>query len=309
MPLLPDLTPYWKLIRPKNAGSVFLQSKQYPIRHEFSPEESSALRYFSGKFTPSQVRRACQKQLGDLPEDFIVNLVQKLTALRILAWEDAEDLPPPPNSTAAEQPDVRPQNRTAIRLKDCVQWIEHPEGYWILRNPEDIKFIQVQPQDKQIIDALQTHSAAEVAVNFGVPPNYIKNLLQKLTVTAMLEGTTPPKPPKRKFNPMQLLFFRIPLFNPDRWLSQHIDKLRWIWTKPVAFLLTLFLIGSAIIGYSQKAEILYTGQQLLTQAGGSLLLPFGLLTLSTGFSGRGGYSCAIDSSRDRIITLELVKPQ
>lgn len=263
--ILPDLTPYWKLTQTQTSHAILLKAKNHSISHQFTPEEGLALQYFTGKFTTLQVQKACQKKLNNFPKNLVFNLIQKLIELKVIAWDTVE-------------PDKN-QQQLFLKLKNCVHWIEHPEGYWILRNPEDLKFLQVGQQDKTIIDQLKYQPISVVATEFCVSQTHIKRLLQKLTVTAMLEGTTPPKPPKRKFNPMQLLFFRIPLFNPDSWLSKHINKLRWIWTKPVAFLLTIFLVTSAIIGYSQKNEILYTGQQLLTHAGGSLLLPFGLLAM------------------------------
>ncbi|WP_413167945.1 hypothetical protein ACL6C3_14670 [Capilliphycus salinus ALCB114379] len=41
----------------------------------------------------------------------------------------------------------------------------------------------------------------------------------------------------------------------------------------------MFLVISATVGYSQKDEILYMGLQLLNNAGGSVLVPFGLLAM------------------------------
>ncbi|MDY7015782.1 MAG: hypothetical protein SVX43_19740 [Cyanobacteriota bacterium] len=40
----------------------------------------------------------------------------------------------------------------------------------------------------------------------------------------MLPGTQPVKRKRGKFNPLQLLFFKLPLFNPDPWLNQHIHR-------------------------------------------------------------------------------------
>jgi putative peptide zinc metalloprotease protein len=272
--ILPDLTPYWKLTQTQTSNSIFLKAKNNSASYQFTPEEGLALSCFTGKFTILKVQKYCQKKLNYFPENLVFNLLQKLIELQIIAWETVEDHPPKPSLKKGEN-----EQKILLKLKNCVHWIEHPEGYWILRNPEDFIFMQVTQQDKAIIDQLQYQPVSVVSKEFSVSQTHIKLLLQKLTVTAMLEGTTPPKPPKRKFNPMQLLFFRIPLFNPDKWLSKHIDKLRWIWTKPVAFLLTIFLVTSAIIGYSQRDEILYTGIQLLTHAGSSLLLPFGILAM------------------------------
>jgi putative peptide zinc metalloprotease protein len=276
----PDLTPYWKLAKVKNFNQIVLKAKQGQTYHLFSSQESFALRYFTGQFTITKVQKVCQQEFGEtLAPDFVINLLQKLIELNVLALDEEEN---------GENPDLELLNtsfkkqyspKTYLKLKDCVQWIKHPDGYWILRNPEDVKFIQVTEQDKTIIDQLGRQPMAAVAAEFGISQNQIKYLLQMLTVTAMLEGTTPPQPPKRKFNPMQLLFFRIPLFNPDPWLSQHINGLRWIWTQPVALLLGVFLTVAALMGYSQHGELLQTGQQLLAHSPSSLLLPFGLLTM------------------------------
>ncbi|MGL6140776.1 MAG: hypothetical protein ACRC2M_26005, partial [Planktothrix sp.] len=55
---------------------------------------------------------------------------------------------------------------------------------------------------------------AAVAAEFGISQNQIKYLLQMLTVTAMLEGTTPPQPPKRKFNTCSCCFSVFPYSTP-----------------------------------------------------------------------------------------------
>lgn len=277
--ICPDLTAYWKLAKVKTCNQIVLKAKQGQTHHLFSFQEGFALRYFTGKFTFTKVQHICQQEFGEtLPADFVINLLQKLIELNILALDEEEDSENN-HSDLLKISFKQHSSKTFLKLKDCVQWIKHPEGYWILRNPEDVKFIQVSEQDKTIIDQLGHRPIAAVAAEFGISQNQIKYLLQLLTVTAMLEGTTPPQPPKRKFNPMQLLFFRIPLFNPDPWLSQHINNLRWIWTQPVALLLGLFLTVAALMGYSQQGELLQTGQQLLTHSGSSLLLPFGLLTM------------------------------
>lgn len=263
LPLLawicPDLTPYWKLAKSPTSDQIILKAKNGSVVHTFSGLEGFALRYFTGQFTVYKVQQFCQKEVENpLDPDFVIDLLQKLIDLNILSLENQQ---------------------IGIQLKSCVHWIEHPDGYWILRNPEDVKFIQVSQQDKTIIDQLEYNSPEIIATEFCISQSYIRQLLQLLTVTGMLEGTTPPPPPKRKFNPMQLLYFRIPLFNPDFWLTQKIDKIRWIWSQFFTIVLILFLTFSGIIGYSQKSEIILMGEQLINNAGGSLIIPLGLLTL------------------------------
>ncbi len=89
--ILPDLTPYWKLTQTKTSNSILLKAKNSSITHPLTPEEGFVLRYFTGKFTIPQVQKACQKQFNHLPEDFVLNLLQKLIELQILAWDNGEE--------------------------------------------------------------------------------------------------------------------------------------------------------------------------------------------------------------------------
>jgi putative peptide zinc metalloprotease protein len=165
-------------------------------------------------------------------------------------------------------------------LKNAVQWIEHPNGYWVLRNTQDLTYLQVSPRDRQVIEALRQHAPQEVIRAYDVAPKELQHLLRLLSLTGMLEGTSPPKPPKRKFTPLQLLYFRRKLINPDQWLSQHIDKLHWIWTRPVAIILGIFLAYTAVLVLHHRAAITYFGQQLIAAHGGNLFIPFILLSVA-----------------------------
>ncbi len=276
--ICPDITPYWKLSQLPDSDRIALKAIEGNLRVLFSAAEGCALRYFTGKFTVSQVQNLCQQQFGaDISPDFIAQLLQKLVELNILelpapAVGAVPPCPPPP-APALQNKGGSPN------LKSCVQWIEHPEGYWILRNPEDVTFLQVSDFDKAIVDELGSQNIGAIASQFSIPPDYIKQLLQMLTATAMLEGTTPPKPPKRKFTPMQLLSFRVRLFNPDPFLTRTIDNLRWIWTRPSALILLTFLAFSAAFGLNHRETILHAGQQLLVAYGGNLFIPFALLSV------------------------------
>lgn len=116
-----------------------------------------------------------------------------------------------------------------------------------------------------------------VIQQYNLNPASLHQLLRLLAATGMLSGRTPPKPPKRKFNPLHLLFFRIPLVNPDAWLTQHVDKLRWLWTRSFGLLLSGLLTVSVVVGWSERLAWMSTGQQLWHYHGASLLLPFILL--------------------------------
>ncbi|MDE5085295.1 MAG: hypothetical protein O4859_30480, partial [Trichodesmium sp. St18_bin1] len=105
-----------------------------------------------------------------------------------------------------------------MRLKSEVHWIQHIDGYWILRNPEYLTFLQVNNTDKNIICQLGKKPIPAIANRYDITIQEFQELLQKLAATGMLEGT---EPPPKKFSLAQILFFKIPLFNPDKWLTEN----------------------------------------------------------------------------------------
>lgn len=264
--ICPDLTADWKLGKLRNSDEFVLQSLEGTRRIRFSATEGYALQSFTGGFTVGQVQERCQQQLGDaISPNFVSQLLSKLVALEILTLSDTEDSPTPEASGPV--------------LKACVQWIKHPDGYWILRNREDVTFIQVDDPGKAVISELGQLQLGAIAQKYDISPQELRTLLQQLAATGMLVGTKPQKPPRGKFTPMQLLFFKLSLFNPDAWLSRHVDKLRWIWTRTFALLLCFFLGWSSAIAFSHSTDILLAGQQLMRTQGSSLMLPFGLLAM------------------------------
>ncbi|MFW5666933.1 MAG: efflux RND transporter periplasmic adaptor subunit [Coleofasciculus sp.] len=306
----PDISPYWQLSQQASSQQYTLRSRHDNRYFPLSPAEVYALSHFTGNFTVTQLQQQCQKKYGSaISPNFIWDLLQKLITIGILTSDESITPNPPvetdrrqkinhdreiPNLThsqppidnqivdtdsTAHQPNYHPPNSPKLKLKSCVQWIPHADGYWILRNPEDVTFLQVDSQSKAAIDQLGKHPPADIAKYNNLTLEQLRYLLQLLTATGMLEGTQPAKPPKRKFTPLQLLFFKVPLFNPDAWLTRHINKLHWIWTRSTCLILCFFLAFSLFIGLSQRPEILLTGQQLVANQGISLLLPFALLAM------------------------------
>ena len=146
-----------------------------------------------------------------------------------------------------------------MQLKSKVHWIQHPDGYWILRNPEYPTFIQVDNIDKNIICLLGKKPITAIANKYNLTLQDIQQLLQKLAATGMLEGTEPPPP---KFSFRQILFFKIPLFKPDQWLAKHIDKFRWIWTAGFGFFLCFFLSQTIFLWLAYATDIVSAHQQV-----------------------------------------------
>ena len=160
-----------------------------------------------------------------------------------------------------------------MQLKSAVQWIPHPDGYWILRNPEDITCLQVDNLDKQVILQLSKQPITNILAEYELDLEDVQNLLRDLAQAGMLEGT---KPPKSKFN---LLSFTIPLFNPDTFLTQHIDKMRWIWTWEFGFLLCAFIASSVAVWLGSSAEVATSHQQLWIAGQNETIFKFVLLTM------------------------------
>lgn len=253
--ICPDIRPYWQLAQVKQDSRVVLRCPQSGDRHLFSDVEGYALRYFTGKYSIQNIQQRCQAEFTLVDSQLVVQLIQKLLRKGILAFE----------ALPAEN---RPQ------LKSGVQWVKNADGYWILRNRGDRTYLQVAPKDQAAIVAYLNGEPTNVS------PAKLRQLLQLLSRTGMLEGTTPPKRPRGKFNPMQLLFFKVPLFNPDPWLNRHINGLRWIWTKGAAWFLMAVLVASLIVGISESANMAHWGMQLWSQQGGQLTLPFVLLIMA-----------------------------
>jgi hypothetical protein len=160
-----------------------------------------------------------------------------------------------------------------MQLKSTVQWIPHPDGYWILRNPEDITCLQVDNFDKQVILQLNQQPLTAILAAYDLDLEDVQNLLRDLAQTGMLEGT---KPPKSKFN---LLSFTIPLFNPDTFLTQHANKMRWIWTWEFGFFLCAFISSSAAVWFASSAEIATSHQQLWIAGQNATIFKLVLLTM------------------------------
>jgi putative peptide zinc metalloprotease protein len=76
-----------------------------------------------------------------------------------------------------------------------------------------------------------------------------------------------------------LLFFSVPLGNPDRWLGQHVHRLRWLWTPSFSLCLGLFLTLSLVYGIRHAQEFTATAINLWQRRDFWLMLAFGLMSL------------------------------
>jgi putative peptide zinc metalloprotease protein len=273
--ICPDLTAHWQLSRDRHSQAVLLQAKQHDRQFCFTALEGAALQQFTGHFTIAQIQTRLARQTAVSPT-FVQELLHLLLALDIVILEDDSVMLESSLEPRSPLDNDRPHPNQP-RLKSSVQWIAHPNGYWLLRNPLDVTFLQVSPADKAVIEHLGRFPLRELCQRHVITPETLRSLLQLLSVTGMLEGTQPSPPPKRRFTPLMLLSFKVPVFNPDRWLTQVISPLHWLWSRWFAVLLSGFLGISAAIGLASQAAIFQTGEQLWIEQGVILLVPFGLL--------------------------------
>ncbi|MDX2096145.1 MAG: M50 family metallopeptidase [Leptolyngbyaceae cyanobacterium bins.59] len=263
--LCPDLTAGWRLGKLPNRDSIILQSLGGSRTYSFNAVEGYALQYFTGKFTISQVQSLCENYFGGkLNPGFIQQLLQQLVDRNVI--EPLAEITAP--TSEVDGP----------RLKSCVQWIPYPNRQWILRNPEAVTFLQVSEADRAVLLQLGRRPLTNLLADFNLSAEELQHLLQLLTATGMLTGTEPVKPP-RKISLLSLLYFQVPLFNPDRWLTQHVGKVQFLFTPTASFLLLVCLAFAMAIGLAEQPRIFSTGQQLLAQYDVHLLFPFVLIMM------------------------------
>jgi hypothetical protein len=306
--IIPDIQELWQIEdKTRTSGLIILRGKTSKRVHHFDAREGYALQYFTGEYTAQQIWQRCQLQLGFIPRDFVTRLLDKLENLGILSEEKnpvshpqplAEntltDNTSPRNQLSAPKPlpqpqetpetqELRdrasPQKKYSPNLKEIVEWIAHPDGYWIMRNPKDITCLQVEDFDKQIICQLGKQPIPAIVNHYDITIDELQSLLKMLAATGMLEGTEPPKPPKGQISLMQLLSLKIPLINPDRWLTKHIDKIRWIWTWQFGFFLLAFFTTSVALWFAFSDEVVSTSKEIWTT--GELITPITFILLST----------------------------
>lgn len=270
--LCPDLRSQWRLRHNRSADCWVLQGRQSSRRIRFTPAEGFALNRFSGSWTVAEVQAQCQAEFGEaIAPNFMLQLLHKLLSLGILAPTDSSPLPPEPTKTAPTQ---------GIGLKPGVRWTHQRDGHWILGDAEGLHHMQVSPEDKGIIDDIGRMSLGAIAQRHQCAPQQVKGLLNLLAQAELLTGVEAPQPRRRKFTPLQLLYFKKALLNPDRWLGRHVNKLGWLWRRGTGLLLAGFLAFSLVFALSRRPDLLLFGQQLLQAYGWSLLLPFGLLSMA-----------------------------
>lgn len=258
--LCPDLRNQWQLGRWQDG--VVLRSRQTQNQWIFSTTEGYVLQHFTGQFTVEQVQQLCQQKFPTVSPALVTELIVSLIEREVLIID-------------AEAPAA-----SSLQLKPGLQWFHQADSSWIFRNPECVTHqMQVSDRHKRAIEQLGTHTPAQILQQSDLNLAEFRTLLQQLAATGMLVGTEPAKRPKRKFTPLQLLSFTVPLCNPDAWLSRYVCYLRWIWTPTFTVILSSFLVVSIVYGWRQNAEFLQMGMVLWTQQDIWLMLTFGLLIM------------------------------
>ena len=277
--LCPDLRPHWRLAHSRRGDSWVLQSRENPLWLRFNHAEGYALARFSGSWAVQAVQDQCIAEFGGgLPSDFVIRLIYKLVDLGVLAPDDA-DGEEAINRSPSEAVDAKTSGQT-LGLKPGCRWTHQRDGHWILGDAEGLHHVQVSPADKAILDCLGQMPLQAIPRQTGCAPQRIKMLVNLLAQAQLLTGVEPSSPPRRKFTPLQLLYFKKALFNPDRWLSRHRDEFRWLGRPGVGLVLGIGLACTAVFALAHRPALLLFGQRLLQTYGWGLLLPFGLLAMA-----------------------------
>lgn len=255
--LCPDLTTHWLLDdKIDSINRVILRAKEGKHYYQFGAIEGYALKYFTGQYTARQVLNRCRSRFGTfIPSDFIPLLLQELVDLEIL---------PPPTAEVPETPTLGSPGIKAtnfIRLKSSVQWIPHPDGYWILRNPEDVTCLQIDNCDKEVIVQLGEQPLTAIVNQHDISLDDLQYLLRILAAAGMLEETKLQKP-ANQLSLKQLLYSKNSVINLDTWLTQSIDKVPWIWTWQFGYALCVFITASFSILLAFSAKLLASSKQV-----------------------------------------------
>ncbi|MBP0018455.1 MAG: hypothetical protein J7647_13015 [Cyanobacteria bacterium SBLK] len=269
--LCPNLRDYWQLLRRKEDDRYLLKSQSTSHEILLSPEEDYALRHFTGQFSVTQIQKRCRQKYLRISPDFVEKLCDRLLAEGILSENIAQPY---------------------LTLKPEAQWIEHPAGYWLLRNPNgtpkwglfqkeipNLVYLFFNQESYQIIQLLQQFPLETVVDRCDYSPRELQQQRQILAATGMLAGIDPSLKKGFSLNPLQLLYLQIPLFDPDIFLDRYCNRLRWLWTKTMGFCLPIFLTSCTVIGWNQRGEIAYAGAKLWQFYSYSLIAPFIILAL------------------------------
>lgn len=284
--LCPDLREHWQL-RSLRDSSQQPPARRYRLIAKEQPQltiplsllEAQTLKYFTGDRTLAEVQSLCDRELEDVPPNWVLQVVQTLMAHGILQL----DVPPQDAGSATGLPqseDRSPADRQPPgSLKPTVQWLPHPDrpNVWLLRNPDNLEQIELSAEDRPLLESLGRRSLQDLAIEYELDLQELRAFYGDLAQSEMLVDVAKPVARKRKWTPMKLMSFRWPLFNPDPWLNQHCQQLIWMRSPWFGRALTIGLVASLVVMLDRTAAILNEGQALWQFWGGALLLPFVLL--------------------------------
>ncbi len=254
--------------------SYYLVALEQPqVKILLSTSEAQTLKYFTGDRTLEEVQCLCDRELEDIPADWVMQMVQKLIDYGAVQIHPSQKIDP------QIDPPSQPDRQRSGALKSTVQWLPHPDRPedWLLRNPDNLDQIELGAEERLLVEQLGYRSLADLAIEYDIDPQELRALYGGLAQSEMLVDVPKPVSRKRKWTPMKLMSFRRPLFNPDPWLNRHCHRLIWMRSPWFGRALAFALAGSFVVMLDRSAAILHEGQALWQFWGNSLLLPFVLL--------------------------------
>lgn len=324
--ICPDLREHWRIWprrKPCPSGKThalraIAEPQQFIL---LSAREAQTLKYFMGDSTLRQIQRCCERELGDVPRDWVLRLVDRLIqegVLQVDPGEPHDDQPPQIHSPIAPNPMASipeepqgpsPQGKTPRgALKASLKWVADPdcEDGLLLTNPENQECLEIGKIWRPPLEQLGYRSPADLAAEYGFEVGELQKLYANLADAEMLVDVARPQRARGKWTPMQLMSFRRPLFNPDPILERYCHWFLWMrspWFGPA---LTVALVGSLVVMLDQSLVIFNEIQVLWQVWGGSLLLPFALLVALVVSIHEFGHALALKAYGGTVPTIGLL---
>lgn len=159
-----------------NSDQIILKSSQKNSIVQFAAKESFAIQHLTGEYTVSQIQQKCQNKFL-VNQKFTVNLLKKLIQLEILDF--CINSPPKIAKNNFTNPH-RP------KLKSGLYWVNQ-NNVWILCNPENKTSLQVDWQDKKVIERIGKISNGALMEIFQIDYKTLNTPIESLRAKNMLK--------------------------------------------------------------------------------------------------------------------------
>lgn len=149
-----------------------------------------------------------------------------------------------------------------LGLREGLEWIPRSNGFYYLRNPFDVTYMEVSEGTKDALLQFGRATYAEIYDDFGWDETDISSIQDALGKLNMLDSAVIYSD-KHKFS-QESSWNRIPFWNPDQWLEKRIKSIRFIWDKPSKFLIITFLVFTFSVSLSFRQSLSENALKILS---------------------------------------------